>query len=95
MLPSGVAVTIAVEYVFRRVHPTSDLAEGIDARLETVENILHAAAVGQTVDPKTEGRLQLYTSVGVSRLRRLILRSEYNAQFKAQTSAAVSSLSAV
>jgi|GEM_PF-388215 len=86
----GVAVTIVVEYVFRRVHPTSDLAEGIDARLETVENILHSAAVGQTVDPKTEGRLQLYTSVGVSRLRRLILRSEYNAQFKAQTSAAVS-----
>lgn len=86
----GIAVTIVVEYVFRRVHPISDLTEGIDARLETVENILRATAVGQTVDPKIDARLQLYTSVGVSRLRRLILRSEYSAQFKAQTSAAVS-----
>lgn len=86
----GVAVTIVVEYVFRSLHPTSDLTEGIDARLETVENILHATAVGQAVDPKIDARLQLYTSVGVSRLRRLILRSEYSAQFKAQTSAAVS-----
>lgn len=86
----GVAVTIVVEYIFRRVHPMTDLTEGIDARLETVESILRAAAVNQSVDSKIEGRLQLYTSVGASRLRRLILRSEYSSQFKAQASAAVS-----
>jgi multidrug resistance protein MdtO len=36
----GVVVTIAVEYVFRRVHPTTDLTEGIEARLQTVESVL-------------------------------------------------------
>ncbi len=86
----GVAVTIVVEYVFRSVHPITDLTEGIDARLEIVESILRAAAEGEPVDPKTQERLQLYSSVGASRLRRLILRSEYSAQFKAQASAAAS-----
>lgn len=86
----GVAVTIVVEYIFRRVHPMTDLTEGIDARLETVESILRSAAVNQSVDSKTEDRLQLYTSVGASRLRRLILRSEYSSQVKAQASAAAS-----
>jgi len=86
----GVAVTIVVEYVFRRVHPTTDLAEGVDGRFEVVEDILRSAAAGQPVDSRMEARLQLYTWVGVSRLRRLILRSEYSSQFKTQASAAVS-----
>ena len=40
----GVVVTIAVEYVFRGVHPTTDLTEGIEVRLQTVENVLRSAA---------------------------------------------------
>lgn len=84
----GVVVTIVVEYVFRSVHPVTDLTEGIDARLETVESILRAAAAGKPIDSKIEARLELYSSVGASRLRRLILRSEYSPQFKIQASEA-------
>ena len=85
----GVVVTVIVEYVFRRVHPTTDLAEGISARLKTVEAVLRDAATGQPLDDVNEKRLSLYTSVGTSRLRRLILRSESSSHFKAQMSAAV------
>ena len=35
----GMVVSIVVEYVFRRVHPTTDLTEGIETRLQTVENV--------------------------------------------------------
>jgi multidrug resistance protein MdtO len=85
----GVAVTIVVEYVFRRVHPTTDLTEGIDIRLLTVESVLRSAAVNQALDSEGEKRLLLYTTVGASRLRRLILRSEYSSQFKLEMSAAI------
>jgi multidrug resistance protein MdtO len=85
----GVAVTIVVEYVFRRVHPTTDLTEGIEVRLRTVESVLRSAATKQALDNEGEKRLLLYTTVGSSRLRRLILRSEYSSQFKLEMSAAI------
>jgi multidrug resistance protein MdtO len=85
----GVVVTIVVEYVFRRVHPTTDLTEGIEERLQTVENVLRSAAAEQPLDSVSEKRLSLYSSVGTSRLRRLILRSQYGSHFKAQLGTAV------
>ncbi len=86
----GVVVTIVVEYVFRRVHPATDLTEGIEARLKTVESVLRCAAAERPLDNASEKALSLYGSVGTSRLRRLILRSQYSAHFKAQLGAAVS-----
>jgi multidrug resistance protein MdtO len=85
----GVAVTIVVEYVFRRVHPTTDLTEGIEVRLQTVETVLRCAATDRPLDRETGKKLLLYTTVGPSRLRRLITRSEYGSQFKSQMSAAI------
>jgi multidrug resistance protein MdtO len=35
----AVVVTIVVEYVFRRAHPTTDLTEGIETRMQTIENV--------------------------------------------------------
>jgi len=80
----AVAVTVAVEYVFRHVHPTTDLSEGIEARLQTVENVLRSAAAGRPLDSEWQKKLSLYSTVGTSRLRRLILRSAYSSHFKAQ-----------
>ena len=85
----GIVVAIAVEYVFRRVHPTTDLTEGIEARLQTVESVLRCAAAERPLDSATEKRLSLYAMVGASRLRRLIVRSQYSAHFKAQMGTAV------
>jgi len=88
----GVFVSIIVEYVFRRVHPTTDLTEGIEARLLTVESILRAAAEERPLDSATEKKLSLYSTVGTSRLRRLILRSDYSPHFKSQMSTAIALL---
>ncbi len=85
----GVVVTVAVEYVFRRVHPATDLFEGIEERLKTVETSLRSAADQQPLDAATEKRLALYASVGTSRLRRLILRSGFSPHFKVQMSVAI------
>ncbi len=85
----GVVVSIAVEYVFRRVHPTTDLTEGIEGRLRTVETVLRSAAAERPLDSATEKMLSLYASLGPARLRRLINRSRYSAHFKAQLGTAV------
>jgi multidrug resistance protein MdtO len=88
----GIVVSIVVEYVFRRVHPTSDLTEGIEARLRTVEIVLRDAAEQRPLDPETEKNITLYSSVGTSRLRRLIIRSDYGSHFKSQMTAAIALL---
>jgi multidrug resistance protein MdtO len=88
----GVLVSVAVEYVFRSVHPTTDLTEGIEARLQTVESVLRCAAANRPLDSESERRLSLYAAVGTSRLRRLILRSEYGEHFKTQMNAAIALL---
>ena len=88
----GVVVTIVVEYVFRRVHPATDLTEGIEVRLQTVENVLRSAARSGRSSSEWEKRLSLYATVGASRLRRLILRSDYSPHFKAQMGTAIALL---
>src|SRR5208282_5110798 len=40
----GAAVTVAVEYVFRRVHPITDLTQAFESRLRAVEDILRQVA---------------------------------------------------
>jgi multidrug resistance protein MdtO len=85
----GVVVTVAVEYVFRGVHPTTDLTEGIEVRLQTVENVLRSAAAGRPLESGWEKKLLLYSTVGTSRLRRLILRSAYSSHFKSQMGTAI------
>ena len=85
----GVVVTVIVEYVFRRVHPATDLTEGIEERLKTVEKVLQCASAEQPLDSEPDKRLSLYASVGTSRLRRLILRSEFSVHYKAQMSTAI------
>jgi multidrug resistance protein MdtO len=85
----GVVVTVVVEYVFRRVHPTTDLTEGIEDRLQAVQDVLRSGAAERPLDSVAEKRLSLYASLGPGRLRRLILRSQYSAHFKAQLGAAV------
>ncbi len=85
----AVVVTVVVEYVFRRVHPATDLTEGIEVRLQTVENVLRSAATGRPLESEWKEKLTLYSTVGSSRLRRLILRSAYSSDYKAQMSTAI------
>jgi multidrug resistance protein MdtO len=88
----GVVIAIVVEYVFRRVHPATDLTEGIEHRLQTVETVLRSAAAEQPLDSASAKSLSLYSSVGTARLRRLIIRSQYSQHYKAQIGTAVALL---
>ena len=88
----GTAVTIVVEYAFRHVHPTTDLVEGIETRLGMVENFLRKLGADERVDGELEKTITLYSTVGTSRLRRMIYRSGFGAHFIAQMNAAVALL---
>jgi len=88
----GTAVTIAVEYAFRRVHPTTDLAQGIENRLNIVEKVLRNISSGSPADDKLEKAVSLYSGFGTSRLRRLLYRSGYGYHFIAQMNATVALL---
>ena len=87
--PLGIAVATVVEYVFRRVHPTTDLSEGIDHRLEAVETVLRHIADNLPLDGDVEKHIALYVNSGTSRLRRLILRSQHSPEVIAETNAAI------
>ncbi len=87
----GSAVTVVVEYVFRRVHPTTDLTLGIETRLGSVENLLRQIAAGES-SFQFQKELSLYASVGTSRLRRIVLRSGSSRQLIAQMATAVALL---
>src|SRR5271168_2849495 len=88
----GIVVSIAVEYVFRRVHPVTDLTEGIEVRLQTVEHVLRSAGEDRPLESEWEKKLALYATVGTSRLRRLILRSNLDPNFNAQMNTAIALL---
>ena len=88
----GSAVTVVVEYVFRRVHPITDLTHGIDSRLDVVEELLRQIAAGQPVSSKVEKELSLYSALGISRTRRELLRSGYPQEFIARMNIAVALL---
>jgi multidrug resistance protein MdtO len=90
--PLGVTVAIVVEYVFRRVHPTTDLTEGIEHRLQVVDEVLKSIAAGAPLGGKLEKDISLYTGAGLSRLRRLLVRSGYSSHFISQMNAAVALL---
>jgi multidrug resistance protein MdtO len=89
----GTAVTVAVEYVFRRVHPVTDVTHGIESRLAVVENLLRQIAADLPISSKIEKEISLYSALGASRTRRQLLRSGYPQQFVARMNVAVSLLS--
>src|SRR5581483_1049403 len=84
----GTVVTVAVEYVFRRVHPATDLSTGLETRLRSVETLLRQVAKGEG-EFQSQKEIELYSSVGTSRLRRIILRAGLPAELTAQMSIAV------
>jgi multidrug resistance protein MdtO len=85
----AVVVTVAVEYIFRLAHPATDFAEGIEIRMRTIEHVLRSAPTQRPLDSEWEKNLTMYATVGTSRLRRLLLRSNYSSHFKAQMGTAV------
>jgi len=91
-LAVGATVTVAVEYVFRRVHPITDLTQGIESRLGAVEDLLRQIAAGLPVSGKVEKEISLYAALGTSRLRLQLFRSGYPRELTAKMTAATALL---
>jgi multidrug resistance protein MdtO len=85
----GAAVTVAVEYMFRKLHPVATLTEGVESRLGAVEEILRDVATDLPIGPQAEKAISQYSVLGTSTLQRLLSRSGYSAHFIAQMNAAV------
>jgi multidrug resistance protein MdtO len=84
----GSAVTVSVEYVFRRVHPITDLTLAIDSRLRAVEDVLRQIAADSPVSADQGKALSLYTALGTSRTRRQLFRSGFAAKLISQMNVA-------
>jgi multidrug resistance protein MdtO len=85
----GAAVTVVVEYAFRKVHPATTLIEEVEGRLKAVEEMLRSIGLDLPVSVQTDKSISQYSGLGTSGLRRLLLRSGYSRHFVAQMNAAV------
>jgi multidrug resistance protein MdtO len=88
----GAAVTVAVEYLFHRVHPIPDLILAIQSRMQAVEDVLRQIAADHPVSGKVEREISQYSALGTSRTRRQLLHSGYTQQFIVQMNVAVALL---
>ncbi len=63
----GSAVTVAVEYVFRRVHPITELTQALESRLQAVEGVLRQTAADLPLGDELEKEISQYSALGTSR----------------------------
>jgi multidrug resistance protein MdtO len=83
----GIAATLAVELALVRRKPGDQIVQPIVERLEAVGKFLACVAEGCPTDGKTASNLARLGIVGTSRLRRILLRSNYSPHFVEQMGA--------
>jgi multidrug resistance protein MdtO len=71
----GCLVTIAVELVFYSIRHGDEVIDGVDARLEQIEDLMNSYAANRPVSPETVNKLAQYAVVGVSALRTHVART--------------------
>lgn len=87
----GSVITVIVEYVFRRVHPVTDITSGVEDRMQAVQELLRQIASGSSSFQFQE-KIARYSTVGTSRLRRTLLRSGLPSQLVGPMNTAVALL---
>lgn len=86
----GVLVTLAVEAVFHALYRSDEVRDGVDARLQQIENLMKDYAAGRTPSAETTRLLSQYAIVGVGALRRHIARTNDERIHRMRMSALVS-----
>jgi multidrug resistance protein MdtO len=86
----GALITFAVEVVFHAIYSRNDLIDGIDFRLNAVQDRLECYAAGTTPVPQTESKLAQFAIVGVGNLRRHLARTSYEPLYRMRMSTLVS-----
>ena len=85
----GVLITIAVEFIFQSFVPGDQVLQGIDNRLQQVEEMLRALGRRQVVPEQVKSKLEQFALVGGSRLRSQLARAPYDPEYTAQVTAAL------
>jgi multidrug resistance protein MdtO len=82
-------ITLLLEIVFAAFRRTDDLIEAVAERLVCVEELLAHYLDGRPVDPDTRSGVARLATVGTSRLRQMLQRSNYEPQHEQQMGAVV------
>jgi multidrug resistance protein MdtO len=83
----GIVVTAAVELVCRRMRPGDEIVLPLAARLAAVHSLFVCYADGRPLDEATETAIIRFGTLGTSRLRPLLRRSDYSPQYRTQMNA--------
>ena len=74
----GALVTLAVEAVFHFFSKSDDLIDGLDIRLQQIEEQAKSYAAGERVPQEVANRLAQFAIVGGGALRRYVARANYD-----------------
>jgi multidrug resistance protein MdtO len=86
----GALVTLAVEFAFYFLHGRDDLLEGLDARLEVIEDLMESYASNRPIPQEVASKLAQYAMVGAGNLRRNLARGNYERLHRLRMSTLVS-----
>jgi multidrug resistance protein MdtO len=86
----GSIVTLAVEIVFHALSRSDEIVDGVNARLEQIETMLHALGSGEAISQENTQKLTQYAVVGMGTLRRSLARRSVEPHYRARMSAMVS-----
>jgi multidrug resistance protein MdtO len=86
----GATVTLAVEVVFYALHGRDDLIDGLDARLERIEEQMASYAANRPVSQEVQAKLAQFAIVGAGALRRHVARGNYDTTQRVRMSTLVS-----
>jgi multidrug resistance protein MdtO len=88
-------IALIIELVFAEVRPWDDLSRSIEERLDSVEELLNSYIVRGAVDEQTEKKITRLATVGTSRLRHLLQRSDYSQHYGEKMAAVVALVGAL
>ena len=86
----GALVTLAVEVVFHAVHRGDVIMDGVDVRLQHIQDLMQDYAANRSLSPETVRFLSQYAVVGMGALRRHIARTSDEPIHRMRMSALVS-----
>lgn len=83
----GVVIPVAIELVYARWRSGDEVTSLLSDRLSAVVNLLTCYADQCVVDPAAEQKIVRFATLGTSLLRRILRRSDYSPEYRANMAA--------